>query len=430
MPIYVSNLELKNNAKETLFKTFAKKQNYETIFSDEEKQKLFDLPNNLFYGKVDENNNPVMLDINSLIAVTSKNNVVRLCDVAAKAFSDLQDYFATARQKISTKSNFVDLFAEKGHGSLNSQYLDYFQTLNKIFSGGISKETDKKITNIEAFFDVFVELAAAIIRFQNLPVTRTGFLMSSYCSPHVSGLVVDLYTGSSNDDDTKYNSFIKDNNFIFLLEAARRFNFKVDKDIPWRLVFSLTDSNLLETDPFDDCGAYREQGYFRQFGINSVSDFFNKRYLDTMIGSTYDETTELYSFKVVFLQMYNNYVVPNKYIISGHESLTDVSISAKTTNRSIATTEEMNSAIKEDRWLKLLLYLRALETRQKWNQTEFDNYYAKAMVTYKNYGLRPAIFFINKITRNILDLNKTSNRMIDRKTVINEKNSEAEFFRF
>jgi len=155
MPIYVSNLDLKNNKRETLFQTFAKKQNYETIFSDEEKQKLFDLPNNVFYGKIDEKNNPVMLDIDSLVAVTSKNNTVRLCDVAAKAFSDLQDYFATARQKISSKSNFIDLFAQKGHRSLNLQYLEYFQTLNKIFANIISKENDKKFTNIEIFFDIF-----------------------------------------------------------------------------------------------------------------------------------------------------------------------------------------------------------------------------------------------------------------------------------
>jgi hypothetical protein len=431
MPIYINNLDLERESKETLFKTLTRKQNYENIFSDEDNSKLFELKNDkIFYGKIDDKNNHVMLNTDYLLPVNSNDSVVRLCDVAAIALNEMQEYFASGRSKISTDSFYVDLYAQKGYSSLNFEYSEYLKPLYRVFTRYINNQADRKLVNINNFFDVFVTIAEFVIKNQEMPFTRTGFLASSLCPPTVSGLVVDLFADSANDDNKKYNSYIKDSNYPLFVETARKFNFIVDKNLPWRLYFNVTDESLLSEEPYNDCGIYKPQGYFRQFEIESVPDFFNKRYYKTMIGSEYDETTELYSLKSVFLQMYNTYVVPNKDLVVGYESQIDGSVGMKVVNRNITTLDEMNAAISQEKWLKLLLYLRALETKQKWNQTEYNSYYSKTVVAYKNYGLRPAIDFINACTRNILDVDRTSTRMINRSNSINKMNLEPEGFRF
>ena len=99
-------------------------------------------------------------------------------------------------------------------------------------------------------------------------------------------------------------------------------------------------------------------------------------------------------------------------------------------SRKTTSLEQVIKDFDDTFWLKLLLYFRALETNQKWNQTEFNNYYSKVIVFYKNYGLRNAVDIINLSTKNIFDLDKTQNRMIDREKLVNKIFTEAEGFRF
>jgi hypothetical protein len=352
-----------------------------------------------------------------------------MCDVAAQALKDMQIYFANAEDSIEIDSNYVDIFPRRGYSSLNDEYSNYLSIFNSAFTDFFLGERNQKITDHKKFMEFFIEICTFLIKNQKFPLTRTGFLSSKFCSPFVNGLVVDLYEVSANDDQNIYDDFIKDLNYEFFIEAALKFSFKVDKKIPWRLIFDLNSPLLLQETPFTECGVYREVGYFKQFDIKNISDFFSKRFFKTMIGNRYEETTELYLLKVNFLQFYNNLIAPNTEVTFGKELLNNQAFVSKI-SRKTTSLEQINKDFDDTFWLKLLLYFRALETNQKWNQTEFNNYYSKVIVFYKNYGLRNAVDVINLSTKNIFDLDKTQNRMIDREKLVNKIFTEAEGFRF
>jgi hypothetical protein len=426
-----TNLKLDTSEKKKLFDTYKNKETYDTIFNSEDNLRLISLDgNNIFYGKVDKHNNPVMVNPDFLSTVDSRRQPVRMCDVAAKAFRDMQNYFKDASDVINQDSKFYDLKAAKGYSSLNAEYVNYLTNLHNYIFSAIDNKTDKSIKNIEDYFSVFVEICTHLVVNQELPLTRSGFLLSSFCSPYASGLIVDLDSANFEDDQSKYDSYVRDDNFNFFLETATRFNFLVDKNAPWRLVFDISSKNLLTVDPFEECGVIREKGYFKQFNIDSLDDFFNKRYYKTMLGATYVETTELYSLKNIFLQMYNTLIVPNQEFIYAKEKTSDRSIQVLKFVRDVYSDTMMNDAIKDDKWLRFLLYFRALESKQKWNQIEFDRYYSKTMIMYKNYGIRQAIDFINACTRDILDVDNTKTRLQNRQDMINKIKPLAEGFRF
>jgi hypothetical protein len=441
MPIE-RDITLNVEDKESLADFFRKKDEFETIFTKKEKKKITHLEfDNRFYGRIDTKNNSVFVDTSFLSAVYS-NKDIRLLDIPAQAYVDLQTYFRTAFGRISRDSYFTDLYPDRGYISVHEEYQVYMQEYFTDFVSYISKEQDRKITDIKKFFDLFIDLNSKFISIQEIPFTRTGFLQSIYCSPYVSGLVVDVKTAEFNNDQVKYDDYIKDINFEFFLESANRFGFLVDKNAPWRLIFNTKQSLMSAQDPdlnlldqtktglIDLCGYTIQDGYFARNGITDEESFYDKRYIKSMIGRRYDETSELELLKFMFTQFYNGYIFPNREVVQGKESIKNKDIFIEKTVRNVISIDQVNETFGNEVWLRLLLYFRALETKQRWNQLEFEKYYNASIAYYKTYNIRSAIDFINSKTSNLFDVDKTNLRAIDRERLVNKVFTQPEQFKF
>lgn len=436
--------KLKTDEKEDLISLFEKNENYNSIFTEDEKQKLFFYrQKNIFYGKVDTYNNFIMLKNNYITDLPNNKNGAVACDIVSQAFVDMLTYYKKA-QSIIPKSFYSNLVPISSFQTINDSYVEYLSNYFSSLTDYLSKSDLNKIKNPKDFFEIFKIAAAFFINKQRLPLTRTGFIGTTYCSPNTTGLIINLAKNTDNNRKT-YTDYLSDLNFAFFVETAKKFNFMVDREKPWRLIFNLFDEEaLLRGTPIRDCEItlpdgtvysppdsiiLRPMGYFKMFNISSVQDFFEKRYDKSMIGTDYDETTEFESLKTVFIQMYNNICIPNEYAIFG-KATKNKSIKIVSIKREPLYINSFKDNFSNELWLKFLFYLRALESRQMWNQTEFDDNVEKMLVLYKNYGIRNACNYINYMTRNILDVDKTSNRVVDRKNVINREFSEPEGFIF
>jgi hypothetical protein len=158
--------------------------------------------------------------------------------------------------------------------------------------------------------------------------------------------------------------------------------------------------------------------------------FYDKRYIKAMIGRNYEETTELELLKFMFLQFYNGYIFPNTESVQGKESIKTKDIVIEKNVRNIISIEQLNEMFGNEVWLRLLLYFRALETKQNWKQIEFEKYYNASIAYYKTYNIRSAIDFINNKTSNLFDVDKTNLRVIDRERLVNKVLTEPEQFKF
>jgi len=195
-----------------------------------------------FYGKMDTKGEAVFVKDTFVKKIDTIENEIFALDFVADAFRDLKSYYSIAantNKLIIPDSNLVTLNVASGWRSTNVQHVSYvsslFDSFNKFYMAPYDRK--KKLLNFQTFLKLFmnfIKLSAG-----TYPFTKTGFIMSRWCDPANSGLVLEIATSNFGDDAAKYNDYINDVNYIFYAFAAEKYGFKVDKNAPWRLVADL-----------------------------------------------------------------------------------------------------------------------------------------------------------------------------------------------
>ena len=89
-----------------------------------------------------------------------------------------------------------------------------------------------KIKNIDDFY----KLLKDYLRENKKSITTPGFMEGKNSTVYASGLVIDMLSADP-DDDVKKIRFLEDPNFEIIANLARKYGFKIDINIPWRLIF-------------------------------------------------------------------------------------------------------------------------------------------------------------------------------------------------
>jgi hypothetical protein len=195
-----------------------------------------------FFGRLDYDGNSITVKNEFLTKLASTDDSNFAVNFVAEAFQDLQTYYTVAANtgRITTeKTNLKVLEGKEGWVPLEKSYFSYIELLFKTFANGFMKVKgrDKKLITFNDFlkmFELFVDYALPAF-----PITKTAFIASKFCDPASSGLTIKIDTMGAGDDKKNYNKIINDPNFIFYTIAAQKFGFKIDKNMPSRLVADL-----------------------------------------------------------------------------------------------------------------------------------------------------------------------------------------------
>ena len=159
----------------------------------------------------------------------------------------------------------------------------------------------KKACDYKSFLNIyFWFLEDSLI---TVPFTRTGFALSHFCAPNISGLVIDLQSIDPADNDLlKKNKYIDDPLFDAYVRKAAQYGFSVDKNVPWRLVARVNEP---------------EMQFFLKINGSTRENLFEKYYLKTYIG-------DYNNFKQNSIDFYNSFIegFPQEtYAIPSNEGL-------------------------------------------------------------------------------------------------------------
>jgi len=204
------------------------------------------------YGKIDFEQNVISITDNASeeklkqLRVTSPGEELFLAiDFVADAFNDFKSHFrkADAFGKIGNEG-IRELVQTNGFKSPNSEYEKYFINIADSFVFTYARENpnvNKNIVDFESFMKYFMQFAR---NFSNkFPITRTGMIKSRFCSPLVSGLIIEVSAQDHDNDLGKY-TWLEDVNFDFYRNTARKFGFMIDKNAPWRLIADINSIPL------------------------------------------------------------------------------------------------------------------------------------------------------------------------------------------
>lgn len=409
------------------------------------------------YGKIDLKQNIIHLSsdaeqtkLKQLRATNPGEELFLAVDFVAEAFNDFKMHFTKADVfgKISETGHIRELRQTNGLVPWSLEYEKYFSRISNTFIFKYvnqNPEINEKIVDFKSFMNEFMIFAR---NFSGMfPITKTGMIKSRFCSPHVTGLMIEVDLLNHDDNRDKYE-WLEDINFNFYRNAARKFGFLVDKNAPWRLVADIASiplqrywqkSRILkqsntsvstEDAPIrDDCWDFTSQesvNYYKWwqgltkagwvtataddwtkreeidvYGNKKITEIKGAKFEDYMYPTSvphfldeyYEKShmTDLTHLKEKLLMMYNNLVTEfpvvnisrRKGCILESRYVTEKLVHKKIERKKTHSEKDDFKGYTDFQWLKIYMDLRILEEKVKLRPASYKNKLRQLKKIYK-----------------------------------------------
>lgn len=317
----------------------------------------------LFYGKVNKHSYAIEVRKANLkqINAPGANDSYFAIDFVADAFKDLQEYikkaFVVGKGLEKKNTVFNVLAVADAYRDPSALYDDLLNRYIGAFNVGLfGSSKDRQIKSLGDYVVAFKNYLNMMVE-ENVPVTKTHFIVSNQNSINCSGLVVELQKKLYSDDFAKFVDVVADANFKFFMDAAKRHGFFVDKNVPWRLIFDIAS-------PASD--TYMSRNYSSNKALFEIS--FDKVY--------YSDIEQLQS---LFYKAYSKFAFQAR-----KPCVQDMSKS------------EFLSKFGKDDWLQYYLELRYKEMRKDRTSKEIQKTIRNARTIERQYGMIKMMDYINK----------------------------------
>ena len=357
---------------------FREREKYELIVAQEVKDKNINMWfRKIKFGRVDYSGDAVYVSNSKLKQIkTDDDNIFFLLDFVADAFDDFREFYNT---KISVSNDttsptpYAPIIPNRAWESVDVAYKEYLTDLYDSFAFYInSNNLHSQIRGFKSFVSQFINFLSETTK--GAPITKSAFLVNEDIplSPINSGLCIEIGNKDPSEDLPKLSEFIYDKNFNAFKNAAARFGFVVDINVPWRLVADIES---------------RPMGfYMNKRGATDSRDMFNKYFYKAYLN-------EIEIIKNLFFNFYNVYV-------TNIPSATTTKRSGGKTKAAFINREPISnvefSKIDDLYWLRIYTFLRAKEMKCGLNQTQFDDLVTKAFDLRKGLDLFSSLGYINK----------------------------------
>lgn len=381
-----------NNELGSLFSFMARRYYAESSYPTGEKN--IDIWNDkYFYGKIDEFGNAVYPSETNLkqISAPSPYSVFAL-DFVADAFADLQETFkdAVMRGRAQPDSPYDVLKPKGGWYSATQGYEDWIGIMyDELFTGYFIKRIERETITFQDFLEKAINLFVQIGI--DIPVTKTGYILSKYNSPRMSGLVVEIKNEPQDGDELK-SEYLKAAEFDFFRRAAMNHGFLVNKNAPWVLVADINSKAML--------------GYQGMYGLDGATDIFETYYYKSYM---YD----IDLLKRILVTFWNSFVAahPNPtQICAGpvraagnlFQSGTQASKTRlSTVTRKPVSESYVNKTYPFSFWLRHYFRIRLSEMETSLDTLEFEKKIREANQIRAALDDKSALIFLNKYLTNV-----------------------------
>ena len=351
--------------------------NLRTEFSEREKYKrLISIPGQIdtlyeshYYGFLNHRFEPVyFLSEDSILNDIPDNpSSLRAINFVERAFSLFrEDYlqrvadstrsFPAGLRGINPVQSYQD-FEEAYEAHQKSMIIHYANELEQ--SGMVSPNFLDFLDSVESLMEQTLE---------DIPVSRSGFLLSDRNTVYTTGLVLDL-AGEDFDDDEVKGRMVQSEDFRCYCEYAHAAGFMVDKNIPWRLYIDL-ESEIIKTLIRHEAANYEISENHSSFNSHEVLDSI---YRDN------SQNDDLYDIQDFLMRTYNQLFLLDPLSASNNWRMSFFS-----------------DPVSEPQMLKMLLKIRLLEFGVL-DQIDLDKTFKQVELAHELYGVEQACGKIGQI---------------------------------
>lgn len=310
----------------------------------------------MFYGRVNLNNDSVIVDRSKLISKISANGTeIKLMNFVFDAYRDFISYWDYLKKINKLNKNSV-LYDIKATTSWIDPAKMYYYYMSGIFDQIKQQINIKNITikNFNDFIKEFIDYTDATTPI--IPITFSNFVRSRMADPFISGMCFDVNQLDLTDDGVKYSQVLQDPNYPIFKKTAMKFGFFPDKHVPWRLY---ADIDSIAMKPYMD-------KYFL-----TQDNLYNINYVSA-------DLHDLELLRFYMIQFYNTYILGKPEYKETTFSICKKNGNTKVENRihklERISLEKAKLDIDFDRlFMKLYVFLKARENNLGWDQAKFEN---------------------------------------------------------
>ena len=330
--------------------------------------KDFSFAETRLYGRINKSHEAIVVSPRRLKDIPSAQGKVRAVNFVVDAFEAMKLDFDKAAfgQKISPSDPYLaTLTATHGFVDPETQYATYMGTVTEYFLNNFLTKTQRAaIVSFDTFVPVFMEFVHEITQVK--PITKTGFVTSTFCDSRVSGLSVQVASLDAGDDEVK-GDFINSPNFSFFKSVALNRGFSIDKNMPWKLTADISSPPMLK--------------FAARYGMTNenmiLGNFYIPAYLDDII-----------NLKKLAVRCYNGFVANTpRNLDAGRVCMKTISL------------QEFVISYPTAFWVDKYVDIRYNEQKKPISQGALKVLYKKARDLRETAGSAAVIQMVNEIIR-------------------------------
>ena len=172
------------------------------------------------YGKINRIQDALVIDPKRLRALKSADGEVLVLDFIADAFRDFRMFYAkkNASGQLSGETQ-IKIKPLQAWVDPQPLYHNHMKRVYDVIAENVFRKKNEEILSLKTFLPIFAEtLEDACVK---TPITLTSFITSKYCTPLVSGLIIELDEKSHSEDQDKFETWLKDPNYEFYVMFVR-----------------------------------------------------------------------------------------------------------------------------------------------------------------------------------------------------------------
>lgn len=394
--------------------TFQQRKRYrDDVFPALSPQAFFDFWGaDRYVGRISTTGNSVMVRGDNLKPLQFSEGTLFALNFVADAWRDFAEKIRELqrREVLYSQSPYANMVARQAWQAPTNDYHEYmssevYPVFANVFMSNFSNQ--KRLRDLDSFFSLFTDFCNLVVG-EGGPVTRSGYLESTYTSVMNTGLAIEIAIDNHADDFRKVSEFLKDENFELVATIASHYGFLIDKNAPWRFVANVASAAMQEymvgvfmfspyidfTNGYGVCKdpIINDRRPAEPYGFSTIPglahvvrhapgydpyvDLIRDRSQMTtyqmLFKVAYDETwaTDIGLLKLYLLDFYNRYVTDNPEFVEYNHKFREIAETLCSESPNIVTSrhlldeETIDSSIGDfrDRWsLKAFYVLRLLE---------------------------------------------------------------------
>ena len=349
-----------------------------------------------FYGRINNDGTPIYPLESQLARLNSSpDKDLFVLNFVRDAFEDFRKNFLFINKEDVRDSAFEFMIPHQAYSNPVKLRDESMSLLYDLFTNSylLRNKRYEEIVSFRSFLKVFKKFMREVGG--DVTLTLTNYLISTSLSPLSSGIMVEIAEASYAEDETKCRDFLQNVCFPCYTLAAQKFGFKVDKNVPWRLIADLKSP----------CMQKYMSKYYTQ-GENPVPVSFNN-FFNTYYNKSY--LLDIFSIQDTLARFYFSYINENPFFTRYSFSGKCGAFKKKVIKRKLISKEMIAQHFSQEFWLNYYIEILSYEIKEKKTFQELRLIVVKAQTKLNQEGFASAVKYVfESFKENLLTISSNS----------------------